>query len=197
MSMVATVSVSSTSPDRDGGIEGERRLAEVEHLFQPQLSPLRLFPGASLSVYCRGRLVLDLVGGYADTQRGLAVGRDSLFPLFSGTKPFAAVAIWQQIERGRIGLDESVAAHWPSFSQQGKEGVLVRHILAHRGGFPTTPAALTPDRWGDWDEALRVIAAMPLEHEPGTGSAYHFVTAHWVCAELVRRLDGRAYPDYL
>src|SRR3954465_4704330 len=101
-----------------------RALTEAERLFCEQLSPLRLFPGASLSVYCRGRLVLDLVGGYADTQRGLAVGHDSLFPLFSRTQPFAAVAIWQQIERGRIGLDESVAAHWPSFGQQGKEGVL-------------------------------------------------------------------------
>ena len=38
---------------------------------------------------------------------------------------------------------------------------------------------------------------MPLEHEPGTVSAYHFLTQHWVCAELVRRLDGRAYADYL
>jgi CubicO group peptidase (beta-lactamase class C family) len=38
---------------------------------------------------------------------------------------------------------------------------------------------------------------MPLEHEPGTISAYHFLTQHWVCAALVCRLDGRAYPDYL
>ena len=39
--------------------------------------------------------------GYADTQRGEPVGPDTLFPLFSGTKPFASVALWQQIERGQ------------------------------------------------------------------------------------------------
>ena len=38
---------------------------------------------------------------------------------------------------------------------------------------------------------------MPLDHAPGTVSAYHFLTQHWVCAELVRRLDGRPYGDYL
>ncbi len=172
-------------------------LDEIERLFCIQLSPLRLFPGATLAVYHRDRLVLDLVGGFADTQRGKFVDRDSLFPLFSGTKPFAAVALWQQIERGRIGLDEPVAEHWPGFTQHGKEDVLVRHILSHRGGFPTTPPNLTPHRWGDWEAAVQAVAAMPLESEPGTVSAYHFVTQQWVCAELVRRLDGRAYDDYL
>jgi len=38
---------------------------------------------------------------------------------------------------------------------------------------------------------------MPLEYPPGNVSAYHFLTQHWVCAELVHRLDGRLYPDYL
>jgi CubicO group peptidase (beta-lactamase class C family) len=75
--------------------------------------------------------------------------------------------------------------------------VLVRHVLSHRGGFPTTPPELTPDRWGDWAAATAAVAAMPLEHAPGAVSAYHFLTQHWVCAELVRRLDGRAHRDYL
>src|SRR5215217_5814522 len=175
----------------------EATLVEVERLFREQLSPLRLFPGGALAVYWRGGLVLDLAGGYADTQRGELVGTETLFPIFSGTKPFAAVALWQQIERGRLGLDEPVASVWPAFGRNGKDQVLVRHVLSHRGGFPTTPPELTPDRWGDWDAAMAAVAAMPLEHEPGTVSAYHFLTQQWVCAELVCRLDGRGYRDYL
>jgi CubicO group peptidase (beta-lactamase class C family) len=171
--------------------------AEAERRFNEQLSPLRLFPGAALAVYRNGRLALDLVGGYADTQRGEAVGPDSLFPLFSGSKPFAAVALWQQIERGRLDLDDPVAAHWPAFGANGKERVLVRHLLSHQGGFPTTPQALTPDRWGDPEAVADTIAEMPLEHEPGAVSAYHFLTQHWVIAELIRRLDGRPYDAYL
>jgi len=181
----------------ESGSALEEALAVIERQFRAQLSPLRLFPGATLAVYCQERLLLDLVGGYADTQRGELVDADSLFPLFSGTKPFAAVALWQQIERGRLELDEPVATYWPAFGQNGKDRVLVRHILSHRGGFPTTPAELTPDRWGDGEAVLATVAAMPLEHMPGTLSAYHFLTQHWVCAELLRRQDGRSYPDYL
>jgi CubicO group peptidase (beta-lactamase class C family) len=172
-------------------------LSEVEDRFNEQLSPLRLFPGAALAVYHRGRLVLELADGYADTQRGDRVCPDTLFPLFSGTKPVAAVALWQQIERGRVDLDESVATYWPAFGQHGKDCVLVRHILSHRGGFPTTPATLPRDKWGDWEAATQAVATLELEHPPGTVSAYHFLTQHWVIAELVRRLDGRAYADYL
>jgi CubicO group peptidase (beta-lactamase class C family) len=172
-------------------------LAEVEARFREQLNPLRLFPGAALAVVQGGRLVLDLAGGFADTQRGETVGPGTLFPLFSGTKPFAAVALWQQIERGRLDLDDPVAAHWPAFGANGKERVLVRHLLSHRGGFPTTPLALVPDRWGDWEAAIGTIEGMPLDHVPGAVSAYHFLTQHWAGAELVRRLDGRPYRDYL
>jgi CubicO group peptidase (beta-lactamase class C family) len=172
-------------------------LASVERRFRDQLRPMRLFPGATLAVYAGGRLVLDLHGGLADTQRGELVATDTLFPLFSGTKPFAAVALWQQIERGRIDLDEPVAAYWPAFGQLGKDRVLVRHILSHRGGFPTTPSSLLRAEWGDSEVAAQAVAAMPLEYEPGAVSAYHFLTQHWVIAELVRRLDGRVYADYL
>ncbi len=192
--MVATL---NTVPPVAGNDHDEAALAEVERRFRDQLSPLRLFPGAVLAVYRRGRRVLDIHGGYADTQRGEPVNADSLFPLFSGTKPLAAVALWQQIERGRLGLDDPVAAHWSAFGQNGKDGVLIRHVLSHRGGFPTTPPALTPARWGDAETAAQVVAAKPLEHAPGTVSAYHFLTQHWVIAELVRRLDGRTYADYL
>ncbi len=174
-----------------------RRLCEIERQFQAQLSPLRLFPGAALAVYLRGRLVLDLAAGFADTQRGEPVRPTTRFLLLSATKPLASIALWQQIERGAAELDDPVAKHWPEFAQHGKARVSLRHILCHRGGFPRTPPELTAERWGDWDMATRAIAAMPLSYLPGATSAYHHLTQQWVCAELVRRLDGRAYDVYL
>ncbi|MDF3038027.1 MAG: EstA family serine hydrolase [Thermomicrobiales bacterium] len=192
--MVATI---ATGPSLAGADIDAPALAAVERGFREQLNPLRLFPGAVLAVYHRERLALDLGSGYADTQSGELVGAETLFPLFSGTKPFGAVALWQLIERGRLGFDEPVATYWPNFGQQGKHDVLIRHILSHRGGFPTTPAALPREQWGNWEAAIAAVAAMPLEHEPGTVSAYHFLTQHWVCGELIRRLDGRDYANYL
>jgi CubicO group peptidase (beta-lactamase class C family) len=190
-SRTATVSAGPASDD------AEASLAQVERLFHDQLSPLRLFPGGALAVYVGGKLALDLVGGYADTQRAELVRPDSLFPLFSGTKPFAAVALWQLIERGLLDLDEPVVAHWPAFGRNGKDRVLIRHVLSHRGGFPTTPRELTPERWGEHESVIRAIEAMPLEFPAGSTSAYHFLTQHWVCAELIRRVDGREFGAYV
>ena len=172
-------------------------LSLIESEFRSQLSVARLFPGAALAVYRHGELALDLIGGYADTQSGELVRSDSLFPLFSGTKPFGAVALWQQIERGKLALDDRVADYWPAFAANGKECVLVRHILSHRGGFPTTPPELEVRLWGDTEVVNRAIESMPLSHPAGTFSAYHFVTQHWVIGELIQRLDGRAFDEYL
>lgn len=133
--MVATTNAFSLSTAQDR----VAALHAIVQCFSEQISALRLYPGAALAIYRRGQLILDVVEGHADTQRGVQLSPDSLFCLFSGTKPFAAVALWKQIERGRIDLDEPVAEHWTEFGQEGKNRVLVRHILSHRGGFPTTP----------------------------------------------------------
>src|SRR5215204_1545873 len=116
--MVATLSASEQVSGNNSDIEG---LVEVERLFSEQLSPLRLHPGAALAVYRHGRLVLDLTAGLADTQRGEPVRPDTLFLLFSSTKPLASVALLQQTDRGRADFDNPVAEHWPAFAQNGKE----------------------------------------------------------------------------
>src|SRR5215212_10025445 len=113
--MVATIDIVLTRSDRESDA-----LAEIECRFREQLSPLRLFPGAALAIYRHGQPVLDLASGYADTQRGELVDRDTLFLLFSSSKPLASVALWQQIERGAAELDDPVAAHWPAFAGKGK-----------------------------------------------------------------------------
>ena len=169
----------------------------IERHFRSLISPLRLFPGAALAVALDGRIVLDLHEGLADTQRGEQVTPATLFPLFSGTKPFTAVALWQQVERGCIELDDRVSDIWPAFGQSGKQQVRIEHILSHRGGFPQTPPELPRREWGNWLKATQAIAAMPLEYQSGSISAYHFVNQHWVCAELVQRLDGRDIVSYL
>jgi CubicO group peptidase (beta-lactamase class C family) len=172
-------------------------LSLVEEAFRSQISPQRLFPGAALAIYRGGELVLDLVGGYADTQTGSLVQADSLFPLFSGTKPFGAVALWQLIERSALSLGDRVTRYWPEFGSNGKDQVLVRHILSHRGGFPTTPTGLTVSAWGNREEVNLAIERMPLDHVPGSASAYHYLTQHWVIAELIRRIDGRSFDVYV
>ena len=191
--MVATIDAVLTRPDRDI----ERACRGRAPLHASSSARCGSFPGRRWRSTGTAGLVLDLVGGYADTQRGELVRPGHALPALLGHQAVRRRRALAADRAGTRGLDEPVAAIWPAFAQQGKDRVLVRHILSHRGGFPTTPPDLPRERWGDWEAAIRAVAAMPLEHEPGTVSAYHMLTQHWVFAELVRRLDGRAYADYL
>jgi CubicO group peptidase (beta-lactamase class C family) len=183
-------------PDVAQSIAPER-VESIAEILRVQVKEQRLFPGCALAVYKDGKPVMNAVEGFADTQAATFVDPQTLFPLFSGSKPLGAVALWQQIEAGRITLDDRVADVWPEFGKNGKDAVLVRHILTHQGGFPTTPTHLPPHEWSDVQRVNAVVESLALEFPPGSVSSYHFLTQHWVIAELVRLLDGRQYEQYL
>jgi CubicO group peptidase (beta-lactamase class C family) len=150
-----------------------------------------------LAVYHRGRLVLDDVVGLADTQRGVPVRADTLFALRSAGKPFASVALLQLAERGQLRVEAPVATCWPQFAKHGKEAVTIEHVLTHRGGFADGLGGLEPERWLDEEAVARALEELPLRFPPGTASSYSQVAQQWVCAEIVRRVDGRPFPVYL
>jgi CubicO group peptidase (beta-lactamase class C family) len=171
--------------------------AAVRDLFLAQVNVERLHPGAALAVHHRGQLVLDVVVGLADTQRGVPVRADTLFPLRSAGKPFASVALLQLAERGQVQLEAPVATYWPEFAKHGKEAVTIQHVLTHRGGFADGLGGLEPERWLDEEAVARALEELPLRFPPGTASSYYAVAQQWVCAEIVRRVDGRPFPVYL
>ena len=185
--MVAAADTVQMDPQALRGIEG---------LFQRQIENGQ-HPGAALAVYRYGKLVLDLYGGLADQSTGRPVTEDTLFVIFSSSKPLAAACLYILRDRGKVDWDEPVATYWPEFAQNGKSGVTVRHIMTHQGGFPTTPPELTWDKWGNWDTVVRAMEEATPVYEPGTVLAYHSRNFGWLCGELVRRIDGRPISQFL
>lgn len=171
-------------------------LARVEALFLEQIHQ-GLHPGAALAVYRHGQPVLDLYGGVADTRSGKPSSRDTMFVLFSSTKPLAAACLYILWERGKLGWDDPVAKHWPGFAQNGKAEVTVRQVLTHQSGFPETPEELTWDRWRDWSAVVRAMERATPSVTPGSAIAYHSINFGWVIAELVERVDGRPFSLFL
>jgi CubicO group peptidase (beta-lactamase class C family) len=171
-------------------------LQHVEELFRNQIE-IGVHPGAALGVYRNGKQVLDLYGGMADQQAGKPVESDTMFVLYSSTKPLAAACLHILWERGKLGWDDLVSGHWPEFAQNGKEQITIRHILTHQGGFPDTPSELTWDKWHDWDFVVNTLEKVKPIFEPGKLIAYHPRNFGWVIAELVRRIDGRPFRQFL
>ena len=171
-------------------------LAGVEQLFGEQIQK-GLHYGAALAVYRHGKPVLDLHGGLADSASGRPVDRDTMFVLYSSTKPLTAACLHILWQRGKLDWDDPVAKHWPEFAYNGKGGVTIRHVLTHQGGFPDTPRELTWDKWHDWHAVVRAMEQVTPIYKPGTVIAYHARNYGWVIGELVRRIDGRPFDQFL
>lgn len=144
---------------------------------------------AQLCVLRHGRVVLDRTFGCAP---------DALFWIFSVSKPYVALLVHQLAERGRLDLDDPVAAHWPEFAGGGKAEVTIRHVLTHRAGLPTAGSLLGDAvAMTDWQLFVRRIErAQPL-WPPGSVAAYSPLTFGFVLGELVNRVAGRPVAQQL
>jgi len=150
-----------------------------------------LHDGAQLFVARQGQPLLDAAIGEA--QPGVPLRTDSVMLWFSSTKPLTAVAIAQQMERGKLKLDDRVQSFIPEFAN-GKEAATIRHVLTHTGGFPMITFPFL--RYG-WEETIRKICEEPAEWEPGTAAGYHALSGWCILGEIVRRVDGRPIDLYL
>ncbi|MFM7736194.1 MAG: serine hydrolase domain-containing protein [Alphaproteobacteria bacterium] len=146
--------------------------------------------GASVCVIVDGRVVVDLVGGWADAARTIEWRPDTLVNLYSVGKAFVALLALRSVARGAIALDDPVASAWPEFAAGGKSAVSLRHALCHRAGVPAIRERLSDDDLLDWDRMTSALAATEPWWEPGTRHAYHTNTYGHLVGEVVRRTTG-------
>lgn len=154
----------------------------------------RLHLGAQLYVSHKGNTVGDLAFGEA--RDGVPMRPDTLMLWMSSVKPVTAIAIAQMWERGKLDLDDAVARHIPEFAQNGKERVAIRHVLTHTGGFPAAVLQWSSD---SWDKIIAELCAAPLAPGwvPGERMGYHVASGWYALAEIVRRIDGRPYSQFV
>jgi CubicO group peptidase (beta-lactamase class C family) len=91
--------------------------------------------GGEILVIKNGHVVLHQALGWADRERLIPLERNSIYRIASMTKPIAGTAALMLVEEGRLGLDDPVADHLPSFDNERSRAITVRHLLTHRSGF--------------------------------------------------------------
>lgn len=93
--------------------------------------------GASVAVTQHGKPVVDIWAGHATAETGpnsAPWAEDTIVNVWSTTKTMAAVCMLMLSDRGQLDFNAPVADYWPEFAQNGKEGVLVRHVMSHSAG---------------------------------------------------------------
>lgn len=155
--------------------------------------------GVQVAAYHEGELIVDAWTGNADAVGPRPVDGDTLFPAFSISKAMTGAALHLQVERGLVDYDAPLAAYWPEYGSNGKEGLTVRHVLTHRAGVPQMPDGVTPELMQDWDWMIARLAEVRPAFAPGTHNTYLSMTFGWLLGEVVRRTDpqGRPFAEFV
>lgn len=120
-------------------------------------------------------------------ERQIRAAEDTVYDLASVSKLFTALLAVQQIERGTLELEATVASYLPEFGAAGKTGVTIRQLLTHTSGFrewlPLYGAATH-------EEMLKLIWNETPANPPGT--RYLYSDLNLISLQLVlERITGR------
>ena len=148
--------------------------------------------GASIAVARRGKLEVELWGGWADDDKTRPWQRDTLVNVYSVTKGITATCVHRLVEAGKLELDAPVAGYWTEFAAEGKGEITLRQLLCHQAGLAGIREKIAyADRYDRRAQAAALAAQAPW-WEPGSQHGYHAVTFGTLLGELVERVDGRS-----
>lgn len=157
------------------------------------------YPGAAVAMARRGYLVATKTFGTAclgtADRAAVPVDEETMFLMYSQTKPVTSCALWMLIEQGHLRFHDTVAEYIPEFARHGKQGVTLYHLLSHQAGFPD--ANVDPSTWEDHAKLREAVCNFTLDWEPGTKVWYHGGASHWVQAVLIEAVTGQDYRHYI
>ena len=146
-----------------------------------------LVPSCQLALAREGELISFETLGAATS--------DERYIIWSITKAVVASAIWRLVGEGKLRYEDRVADLIPGFGSNGKEAVTLDHVMLHTAGFPRAP--MRPEEGATREGRLARFATWRLDCEPGTATAYHTTSAHWVLAELIETASAEDFRKYV
>jgi len=203
------------------------RLARIgEHIERSYVDTGRL-AGCQIAVARHGHVAYARSFGRMDRERARPVAEDTIWRIFSMTKPITSVALMMLYERGLFQLDEPVARYAPSWgaprvwvsglgeemvTERAHRPVSFRDLLSHTAGF-TYGGAMGPDAtlpidaayaaedvrvFGGADSMEGLLAKLGrLPLAFQPGSAWLYSLATDACGALVEVISGRPFADFL
>lgn len=197
----------------DVGVSSER-LENVVGLTHRYVDEGRM-PGVSTLVARRGEVVLRDVYGMADVDEGRKLADDTIFRIYSMTKPIASVAFMQLYEEGKVLLEDPVSKYLPAFTEPrvyaggpvhdyatkpAEREITVHDLLTHQSGLGAgfdqehIQGAIYRHHGLGWfntldlDEYCAKLAELPLKFSPGEGWNYGASTD--VLGRLIEVISG-------
>jgi CubicO group peptidase (beta-lactamase class C family) len=178
-------------------IEGfcDERFERVKKAFERNFKE-GLDVGASFAATLNGEFVIDIWAGYADANKTKLWEKDTIVNVYSTTKIMTVLCTLMCVDRGLLNFDDPVSKYWPEFADNGKENILIRHILSHTSGVAGFEEKVHYKTLYDWEKVISLLATQKPWWEPGTKSGYHAITHGYLLGELVRRVTGKSLGTF-
>lgn len=163
----------------------------------------RAFPGATLAVAHRGKLVASHgFGQFTYDEPSPQITRETVFDLASVTKAVATATVAMILfERGTLKLDAPVAQLLPEFvtlspphQKPKREAVTIRMLLAHSSGLPAYEKLF--EFAHDRKELLRAAMTTPLAVAPGARAEYSDI-GFILLGEFLQRIAGEPLDEFV
>jgi len=180
--------------------------------------------GVVLMVAQDGEVLMNDAVGYQNVEDQVPMSTDSIFRIFSMTKPIAGTALMLLYDEGRFTLDDAVEKHIPAlagmevFVSQNEDGTFVteptdhpmtvRELMSHTGGLVYTPPLSQgpiAKAYGEagimnlpnytMAESIPKLGGIPLSYQPGTQWVYSISVD--VQGYLVEVLSGQTFDVFL
>ena len=199
------------------------RLEHIDTFLQRKYVDTGRMPGTLSLVWRRGEIAHFSAVGMADVERRKKLAEDTIFRIYSMTKPITSVAIMMLVEQGLISLDDPVHRFIPEWKDLGvynggfmetfrtkrcERPMLVLDLLRHTSGLTygfqqstNVDAAyrkkVLSDRAGPLDMAgfVDALANLPLEFSPG--DAWNYSVSTDVLGVLVQRISGQSFESFV
>ena len=137
------------------------------------------------------------------------INEETIFPIWSMSKPITIVAMMTLFEKGLINFDENVSKYIPEFSElQCKDengdiyscenDLKILHLMTHRSGYTYygNPLNFTSTiKYDNLDDFVTDVSKHPVEFEPGSSYLYGINQA--ILGKVVEVVTGMSFYEYL
>jgi len=211
-----------TASPEEVGLSGER-LARIDEHLQARYLDQKKIAGALTLVARRGRIAYLSPIGMMDLERGVPTAEDTIWRIYSMSKPITSVALMTLYERGMFQLDDPVhkyipewenlrvyaGGNYPNFlTTRPERPMTIRDLMSHTSGLTygfmertNVDAAYRKldvgggAAGGTLREMIEKLATLPLEFSPGTRWNYSVSTD--VLGYLVEVMSSVRFDDFL
>lgn len=195
------------------------RLAKIAPVMQQYIDDGKL-AGLATFVARKGQIVHHETYGMADIAAKKPITRETIFRIYSMTKPVTAVAAMILYEEGKLSLKDPVSKHIPAFKnlkvfaggtmanpvlEDPKEEMRIIDLIRHTAGFTYTRGGTAVDSLyrekaifhldDSLEGMINKLAEIPLLYQPGT--KYHYSVSIDVLGYVVQVVSGIPFDQFM